>query len=200
MKKILIAMFMAASVIVAPLFLTGAVKTPVDFGKLKKALSLNKESDSLRNNQAAEKKKKYDEAQKILYSLFGTGKTLAANESCFFKKMKRQPHESFDENKTFTLSCVPGDLPVKLMFVFNPGTLSWDSYNSSPDATAERFVKIFENDNNTAFTGKIQFIKDETSYSGFEKNITIARYDQYSTLVRVYCKITSLKPLKVTEE
>jgi len=194
MKKFLITLFLTASFGFAPLFLSGATDSPVNFDKFEKALSLHKESKSLGNNKAAEKEKKDNESQEIFYSLFGTGKTITANEKCYFKKLKRQPYESFDENRTFTLSCIPDDFNVKLMFVFKSENIA---LLTNSEITADRFIKIFEKEDNTAFTGKIQFVKDESYYSGEKNKITVGRYDQYTTFVNVQCKILSLKPVKV---
>ena len=197
MKKILTALTLTASIVYAPYILTGAAKSPVDFEKLEKAVKLHRESITVNYHNQKERDKADAEVQKILISVFKKGKTLTADRACYFKKIKPERYDTFDQNRNFTLSCVPEYSPVRLMFQFIAESEA--SFIPRKVITENRYTKIFEDVENTAFTGKIEFVDDKSQYTGLGYGIDINRYNETTTQMVVMCKILSLKPVKVSD-
>ena len=184
MKKIVLASFTMALLMVAPLFLSSAENTPVDFAKLNKAIALFNEAADLNDSgQTVKSKKKRDEAHKITDALFKPGKTMTVNENCYIRKVEY-------EQNMFELSCAELEEGATLRFAFN--TFNDKMWGVKKNLTSDAVLEIYQ-EKAEGFTGKIQFLEGEDSLTKHAVSI----YDEYSKNIPmvIHCKILSLKPL-----
>ena len=199
MKKLLAALSVITALFVSPLFLTGATKTPVDFAQINKAVSLLNEASSLdEDGKTVKSKKKKDEADKILNSIFANGKTITANKDCSFTK-----YEYNKPDRHLELSCTSSYLgeKTKLTFLFiskddAENSLS-SGYADSTHPTPNKIIeKMEEQENSTEYTGKIKLTKSSLHQSAWSIwNGGKCRAGGDCDIV-VFCKIDSLTPIK----
>ncbi len=198
MKKLLAVLPVITALFVSPLFLTGAAKTPVDFAQINKAVSLLNEAYSLNEEgKTVKSKKKKDEADKILNSIFTDGKTITANEGCSFTNYKYN-----NPDRQLELSCTSSYLGKKteLTFIFMSkddaeNGLSY-GYADRTHPTPNKIIEIIEEqDRSTEYTGKIKVTKRkyQSAWSIWNGGMCYAGGD---CNIVVTCKIDSLTPIK----
>lgn len=184
MKKIFTVLFVIVSMSILPSFLKSAAKTPVDFDKINKAISLFKEAAVLENEGKSVKgERKRNEAHKILDKIFKPGKTITVGENCNFIKTQYK-------SNIFEFSCGELEDGGTLTFEFNT---MWDLGSGDKNLiTSDSVLEKYE-DSDGGFTGKIKFLEGDDSLG---KHV-VSIYDLGSKYIhlKIHCKIVSLKPL-----
>jgi len=195
MKKILTTMIIVAAISISPLFLSGADKTPIDFGKINKAIALFQEAHSFETEgKTVKAKRKTDEGFKILNILFSHDKIITADKKCYFVKVK-----NYDNRKRIMLSCSDGniDTKVKVYFEFmgkDDGN-DWGDFSNfmkKDGFTSNSIIEKYEDDF-MEFTGKIQLYK---AYVG--ETYKFDTFGSKSDII-IKCKVLAVKPITVVE-